>query len=51
MSKIMSILTTTVGFGVKARRAIDNSPEFTGVQTSDDGLPERQAPAGGVLTG
>lgn len=51
MSKIMSILTTTAVFGAKARRAIDNSPEFTGVQTSDDGRPETQAPAGGILTG
>ncbi|WP_293029250.1 hypothetical protein [Natronococcus sp.] len=51
MSKIMSVLTTTAVFGTKARRAINSSPDFTGVQTSDDGLPEKQAPAGGILTG
>ncbi|ELY59156.1 hypothetical protein C491_07441 [Natronococcus amylolyticus DSM 10524] len=47
----MSILATTAMFGTKVRRAIDNSPEFTGVQTSDNGRPEAQAPAGGILTG
>lgn len=48
MSKIMSILTTTAVFGAKARRAIDNSPEFSGVQTSDDGRPEARLPVGGL---
>lgn len=51
MSKLMTLLTNYSRIGTRARRTIDNSPEFSGVQTSENGRPERQAPAGGFLTG
>jgi hypothetical protein len=51
MSKVSSILATHTAVGAKVRRTIEHSPSFSGVQTSDDGRPETQAPAGGFLTG
>lgn len=51
MSKIMAVLATHSGIAAKAQRAVEHSPEFSGVQTSDRGQPDRQIPAGGFLTG
>ncbi|SDR28342.1 hypothetical protein [Natronobacterium texcoconense] len=51
MSKLLTILATYSRIGAKAKRTIEHSPEFSGVQTSENGRPERQAPAGGFLTG
>lgn len=51
MSKIMAVLATVTGFGAKARRTINHSPGFSGVQKGESGRPETSVPAGGFLTG
>ncbi|WP_306054897.1 hypothetical protein [Natronococcus wangiae] len=51
MSKIMSVLTTAAGITAKARRTINHSPQFSGVQRGENGRPDTQVPAGGFLTG
>ena len=51
MSKILSTLAAQTSIGTKVTRAIAHSPEFSGVQRSDTGRPDRQVPPGGFLTG
>ncbi|SEW25536.1 hypothetical protein [Natrinema salifodinae] len=51
MSKILAILAAHTKFGAKVQRTIEHSPSFSGVQTSETGRPDTQAPAGGILTG
>ena len=51
MSKILSILMAQTRVGAKVQRTIEHSPEFSGVQTSDTGRPDRQVSPGGFLTG
>ncbi|MFC4540893.1 hypothetical protein ACFO5R_02990 [Halosolutus amylolyticus] len=51
MSKILAIVATYTSIGAKVQRTIEHSPEFSGVQKSETGRPDRQAPAGGFLTG
>ncbi len=51
MSKILSTLAAQTSIGMKVKRTIDASPEFSGVQRSDTGRPDRQISPGGFLTG
>ncbi|EMA29340.1 hypothetical protein [Halobiforma nitratireducens] len=51
MSKALAILSSYSGIAAKTQRTIEHSPDFSGVQTSDRGQPDRQVPAGGFLTG
>ncbi|WP_247003575.1 hypothetical protein [Halosolutus gelatinilyticus] len=51
MSKTLTILAAHTRIGAKVQRTIEHSPEFSGVQRSETGRPERQVAPGGFLTG
>lgn len=51
MSKTLQTVATYTSIGAKAQRTIEHSPEFSGIQKSESGRPDRQIPPGGFMTG
>ncbi|AFZ72646.1 hypothetical protein [Natronobacterium gregoryi] len=51
MSKVLSVLASDSRTGARVKRRIGHSPQFSGVQTGDNGRPDRQVSPGGFLTG